>query len=146
MKIYNAHHQWWNIFRYSGSNFHNIHNKKVLDVYQGKDAEGQKVILWKRHNRANQRWSVVYQDKHSKIRGKGYNNQFGFHIMRPFVMRSRLGVRRVVECVSNAYVRSRKYYHNRKAQHWVFDNKSKTVQSYYWRNRAVEITSNGNSA
>jgi hypothetical protein len=102
--------------------------------------------LWKRHNGWNQRWRVVYVDKSKKMLGKGkYNGRFGFHIMRPFVMRSRLGVRRVIECVSNAYLRSKKYYHNRKAQHFVFDNKSKTVQGWYWKNRAIEITSSGGS-
>jgi hypothetical protein len=102
--------------------------------------------MWKRHNGWNQRWRVVYTDKAGKMRTKGFNKGFGFHINRPFVMRSRLGVRRVIECVSNAYVRSRKYYHNRKAQHWIFENKTKSIQSYYWRNRAMEITSSGNSA
>jgi hypothetical protein len=118
----------------------------VLDVSGGKDAEGQRVIVWGRHNRANQRWRLVYVDKHTKIQGKGYSNKYGFYIMRPFYMRSRLPMKRVVECVSNAYTRHKRWARGRKAQQWVFDNKSKTVQSYYWRNRAVEITSNGNSS
>jgi hypothetical protein len=66
--------------------------------------------------------------------------------MRPFYVRSRMPMRRVVECVSNAYTRLKRYAKGRKAQQWVFDNKSKTLQSYYWRNRAVEITSSGNSS
>jgi hypothetical protein len=41
-------------------------NKKVVDVQGAKDAEGQKVIVWNRHNRSNQRWRVVYMDKSSK--------------------------------------------------------------------------------
>jgi hypothetical protein len=66
--------------------------------------------------------------------------------MRPFYVRSRMPMRRVVECVSNAYTRLMRYAYGRKAQQWVFDIKSKTLQSYYWRNRAVEITSSGNSS
>jgi hypothetical protein len=64
---------------------------------------------------------------------------------RAFYIRSRMPMRRVVECVSNAYLRHKRWYKNRRAQEWIFDGKSKTVQSYYWRNRAIEITSNGNS-
>jgi hypothetical protein len=65
--------------------------------------------------------------------------------MRPFYVRSRMGVRRVWECVSNAYVRHKRQVKNRKAQHWVFDQKSKTIQGNYWKNRAIEITSSGKS-
>jgi hypothetical protein len=101
--------------------------------------------MWNRHNGWNQRWRVVYTDKAKKIRTKGYNSRFGFHINRPFFIRSRMPMRRVIECISNAYIRTKRYYKNRRAQEWIFDGKSKTVQSYYWRNRAIEITSNGNS-
>jgi hypothetical protein len=121
-------------------------NKKALDVYQNKDREGQKLIMWRRHNGWNQRWRIVYTDKASKIKGKGYNSRFGFHGMRPFYVRSRMPMQRVVECVSNAYIRLKRFARGRKAQQWVFDNRSKTIQSYYWRNRAVEITSNGGSS
>jgi hypothetical protein len=65
--------------------------------------------------------------------------------MRPFYIRSRMPMRRVIECVSNAYLRHKRWYKNRKAQHWVFNNVSKTIQGNYWKNRAIEITSNGKS-
>jgi hypothetical protein len=94
----------------------------------------------------NQRWRIVYADKAKKIGVKTYNKRFGFHGSRPFIVRSRMPMQRVVECVSNAYIRLKKFYRNRKAQQWIFDNRSKTIQSFYWRNRAVEITSNGNSS
>ena len=122
-----------------------MQSKKAIDVFQNKDKEGQKVIMWKRHNGWNQRWRVVYQDKHTKIQSKGYNKKFGFHIMRPFYFRSRMPLRRVVECVSNAYLRHKRWYKNRKAQQWVFNNKNKTIEGWYWKNRAIEITSNGKS-
>jgi hypothetical protein len=67
-------------------------------------------------------------------------------MMRPFYMRSRLPMKRVIECVSNAYVRIKKYAKGRKAQQWVFDGTSKTIQGNYWKNRAIEITSNGGSS
>jgi hypothetical protein len=79
------------------------------------------------------------------MQGKGLNKKFGFHIMRPFYFRSRLPWKRVIECVSNAYPRLKKYAKGRKAQQWVFNNKNKTVEGWYWKNRAIEITSNGKS-
>jgi hypothetical protein len=42
----------------------NVKNNKVLDVKGGKDAEGQTVWVWKRHNKANQRWNVIYVDEY----------------------------------------------------------------------------------
>jgi hypothetical protein len=65
--------------------------------------------------------------------------------MRPFYMRSRLPMKRVIECVSNAYLRHKRYAKGRMAQQWIFDGVSKTVQGWYWKNRAIEITSNGGS-
>jgi len=102
--------------------------------------------MWNRHNGLNQRWRIIYQDKSTKIRGKGYNSRFGFHIRRPFYFRSRMPMKRVVECVSNAYLRHKRWAKGRKAQQWIFDNTSKTIQGWYWKNRAIEITSNGNSS
>jgi hypothetical protein len=55
-------------------------------------------------------------------------------------------MKRVVECVSNAYIRLKRYAKGRKAQQWLFDNVSKTIQGNYWKNRAIEITSSGNSS
>jgi hypothetical protein len=65
---------------------------------------------------------------------------------RPFYFRSRMPMKRVIECVSNAYVRQKKYAKGRKAQQWIFDGRSKTIQGTYWKNRAIEITSNGGSS
>jgi hypothetical protein len=65
---------------------------------------------------------------------------------RPFYIRSRMPMKRVVECISNAYTRIKRYAKGRKAQQWIFDGRSKTIQGNYWKNRAIEITSNGNSS
>lgn len=64
----------------------NVHNKKVFDVYGGKDLEAQNVISYRRHNGANQRWRIVYVDKKSKAPTKGLNKSFGFYINRPFYL------------------------------------------------------------
>jgi hypothetical protein len=60
----------------------------ALDVYQGKDVEAQKVIVWKKHNGANQRWRVVYVDKSKKEATSGFSKEWGFYINRPLYFRS----------------------------------------------------------
>jgi len=71
-------------------------NKKCLDVHGGKDEEGRNVIMWNRHNGANQRWKVVYVDKAAPIPKEGFNKDFGFYVNRPFYIVSRLPMKRVV--------------------------------------------------
>jgi len=46
----------------------------------------------------NQKWSVMYVDQAKPIPSKGFNKDYGFHINRPFYIRSRLPFQRVAEC------------------------------------------------
>ena len=107
----------------------NVKNKKVLDVWQGKDKEGQKVIVWKRHNGLNQRWRIVYLDAKARDKIKGMNSNFGFYINRPFYIVSKMWMSRVIEVVGgrNLVIKSR--VHGRKSQQFVFDQTSKTIKS-----------------
>jgi hypothetical protein len=100
---------------YQGNNFVNMYNKKVLDVHGGRDEEGRKVIVWKRHNGANQRWRVIYKDDAAKDATKGMNKDFGFYINRPFYFRSRLPMRRIAEVVGSD-VKLRRYHGSRVRQ------------------------------
>jgi hypothetical protein len=52
---------------------------------------------------------------------------------------------RVIECIGNSRVEIKRYTKGRKAQQFIFDQKSKTIQSNYWKNRAIEIPGNGNN-
>jgi len=102
MQIYSTNSGWFQIFRYGGekdAHFENLYNKKCLDVHGGKDEEGRPVIVWNRHNGANQKWTIIYTDKADKVQSKGLHADFGFHIGRPFYFRSRLPMKRVVECI-----------------------------------------------
>jgi hypothetical protein len=38
-------------------------DNRALDVYQGKDAEAQKVVVYKRHGGRNQKWKIQYVDE-----------------------------------------------------------------------------------
>jgi hypothetical protein len=73
-------------------------DNRVLDVYQGKDSEHQRVIVSKRHGRRQQKWRVVYVDQKGKGQTSGLVGNFGIHANRPFYLRSRLPMQRVMEC------------------------------------------------
>jgi hypothetical protein len=121
-------------------------NKKAVDVYQNKDIEGQKVIVWRKHNGWNQRWRVIYLDgkNYKKERTTGFDKEYGFYINRPFYFRSRLPMQRIVELVPWD-CRLRRYYTGRRNQQtWRFDRKSNTIANQNWKNYSIDITSNGN--
>jgi bacillopeptidase F (M6 metalloprotease family) len=104
------------------------------------------VIQVKRADRANQRWKVVYLDKAKKEPTSGLNEEFGFYINRPFYLISRLPMRRVAQCHGANNIALNRWLKNRKDQMFVFDGVSKTIRSHNWKNNAMEIQSNGNSA
>jgi hypothetical protein len=131
------------MFIYSGSQFQNLYNKKVLDVSGGKDVEGQNVIVWKSHGGVNQRWRVVYLDKAEKEQTTGLNKEFGMHCNRPFYLVSRLWMKRVAECQGASNVFLKRYRANQAVQQWYFDCKTKTIRSNYWKNYAMQIPGNG---
>jgi hypothetical protein len=84
-------------FRFEKGYLINVKTNKVFDVSGGKDAEAQKVIMYNKHNGANQRWKVVSVDQ-SKEQSKGLIEDFGLYANRPFYIRSRLPNRRFAEC------------------------------------------------
>jgi len=45
-----------------------------------------------------QEWTVIYLDKSKDEDTKGFNEEYGFYINRPFYLRSRMPFHRVAEC------------------------------------------------
>jgi len=123
--------------------FINIQNGKALDVHGGKDEEGRKVIVWNKHGKVNQKWSIVYLDKADKIETKGLNEEFGFHINRPFYFRSRLPMKRVAECLGANNIQLKRWRRNQPQQQFFFEEKTKTIRSNHWKNYAMEVQGNG---
>jgi hypothetical protein len=117
----------------------NPNNNKVLDIEGGKDAEGQPVIVWNKHGKANQRWRIIYLDKAEKMQEKGLHEDFGFHINRPFYIRSRLPMQRLAEMHGNTYIYMRRWVLNRKGQVWRFNGQDKTIRNENWKNYAAFI-------
>jgi hypothetical protein len=134
------------LFKYEDEHFLNWNNGKALDVHGGKDEEGRKVIMWKRHNGANQRWKVVYLDKSEKDQTEGLNKEFGMHCSRPFYLRSKMFMRRVAMVHGANNIDLRRWRKNNKTQQFYFDCASKTIRSNHWKNYAMEIQSNGGSS
>jgi hypothetical protein len=78
------------MFKYENEHFCNVkQTNKCLDVSGGKDVEGQAVIVYNRHNGANQRWKILYTDK-VVTQSSGLDKESGLHINRPFYIQSRL--------------------------------------------------------
>jgi hypothetical protein len=105
----------------------------------------QPIIVNKRHGGANQRWKIVYLDKAEKEPTKGLNAEFGFHINRPFIIRSRMPMKRVAECVGANNVMQKTLRTNVKGQQWYFDQVSKTIKNNQWKSHSLDIQSNGGS-
>jgi hypothetical protein len=74
------------------------------------------VIISERKNAANQKWKVVYLDEAKKDQTKGLEEDFGFHINRPFYIRSRMPFKRVVEMIGASNITLKRYAKGRKAQ------------------------------
>jgi hypothetical protein len=144
MQIWSTNSQWFQIFKYQNEHFVNWQNGKCLDVSGGKDVEGQAVIVHQRHNGANQRWKVVYVDT-VKTETKGLNEEFGFHINRPFYLVSELPFNRVAEMLGGTNMVLKRWRKNTRQQQFWFDEVSKTIRNNYWKNYCLDIQSNGNS-
>jgi hypothetical protein len=137
------------VFQLQGERFVNPTDNRVLEITDRKDEEGQAVIVNKqndnKNNNANQRWKIIYLDKADKIRTKGFNKEFGFHINRPFYIRSRMPMQRVAECHGANNVWLKRWRKNTTAQQWYFDEVSKTLKNNHWKSHSLDIQSNGGS-
>jgi hypothetical protein len=76
---------------------------------------------------------------------KGLNEEFGFHINRPFYLVSQLPFNRVLECIGATHLYIKRWRKNVTQQQFFFDEKTKTIRSKTWTNYAMQITSNGGS-
>jgi bacillopeptidase F (M6 metalloprotease family) len=146
MQIWSTNSGWFQIFKFEKSQFINWTNNKVLDVTNSKDEEGNPVGVAENTGKNNQKWRVVYLDKAKAIETKGLNEEFGFHINRPFYIRSRLPMQRVIECHGANNVWLKRWRKNTTAQQWYFDEVSKTIKNNHWKSHSLDIQGNGASS
>jgi hypothetical protein len=104
-----------------------------------KDVEGEPVRVQNNNKSVNQRWNVVYLDKADKLETKGLNEEFGFHINRPFYIVSELPFNRVAEMLGGRNIVLKRWRKNQRQQQFWFDEKTKTVRNNYWKNYVLEI-------
>jgi len=86
----------------------------------------------------------VYVDT-VKTETKGLNEEFGFHINRPFYLVSELPFNRILEMTGgNQVPKLKRWRNNARNQQWFFDEVTKTIRSNYWKNYCIEIDGSGN--
>jgi hypothetical protein len=118
---------------------------KVVDIAGNKIVEGKKVSVYKKTGAANQKWKLVYVKDAPAIRAKGYNKVYGFYINRPFYFMSKLPMERVLDVTGgkNVLLASR---NGKDTQKWTFDEKSKTIKSFAYKAKCLDIENAGQSA
>jgi len=105
---------WQADFSFKNDQFVLKRNNQVLDATNN-DSEGQQTQISNNNGSIQQKWKVVYVDKATKEATEGMNEQFGFHINRPFYIRSRLPMKRIAECVGANNVVLKRWRNNVKA-------------------------------
>ena len=120
MQVWSTNSGWFQIFRYEEEHFINAKGK-ALDVHGGKDEEARKVIVYNRHNGANQKWTIKYLDQVEDGPKKGLNKDFGFEINRPFYIRSRMTMNRFIAYKGNSSLGIKSWVDGDKDFKWVFD-------------------------
>jgi len=135
---------WWSDISFKDGYFVNNKSGQVLDA-TSQSVEGTQTVMSNKQNIPQQKWRVEYVDKAEKEKTQGFNEEFGFHINRPFYIRSRLPMRRVAECHGANNVWLKRWRKNTTAQQWYFDGVSKTIRNNHWKSHALDIQSNGGS-
>jgi len=90
-----------------------------------------------------QRWKIVYTDEIDKERSEGFDKEHGLYINRPFYLKSRMPMGRVMESIGASNVTLKKWRNNTKAQQWRFDRVTNTIKNMNWTNYALEMSANG---
>jgi len=81
-----------------------VKNGKCLDVDHSRDEEGRNVLAWGKHNGANQRWNVLYTTDVEAEAKEGFDKEYGLYINRPFYIKSRMPMGRVMESIGASNV------------------------------------------
>jgi hypothetical protein len=74
------------------------------------------------------------------------NEDFGFHVNRPFYLVSALPINRVLELQGGHNLKLYRYVKGRTEQQFYFDGVSKTIKSQRYKDRSIEVNSNGNAS
>jgi hypothetical protein len=141
---------WYNFFAYDETKgvFYSLEdNNRCVGVEGAKDEEGTNLQIGACNGSAAQKWKLIYQDKAEKTRTEGLNKDFGIEINRPFFLVTKMDSERIVECQGASALRLKRAapLRNNLAQHFFFDEVSKTIKSQQWKDRSLTIQNNGRS-
>jgi hypothetical protein len=128
LQAYSTNARWFQLFRYENGYFINIKDKRVFDIANGDDNEGQNVMVWKRHGTLNQQFDVKYLDELKPELKKGdFFPEWGMYVGKEFSIKSKLGARYVTVVDEHSVVL--KTRSSMKVQKWYFDFKSRTIKN-----------------
>jgi hypothetical protein len=87
-----------------------------------------------------QKWNITYVDNAANFTTEGLDEQSGFEINRPFYIRSRMPMKRVITMHANRWIYLRRW-NPAQAKHaqWRFDIKTKTLYNMHFSKYIMHI-------
>jgi hypothetical protein len=110
--------------------------------------EAGRVQVHKKNGTAAQKWKLVYVDKAEKIKTEGVHDSIGIEMGKPFLIRSRMWMNRVIEWDGGSNLNIRDLAPNgiEPKQFFVVDPVSQTIEPLSNKQKALAIQSNGNGS
>jgi hypothetical protein len=146
LQLWHANGHWFQVFKFQSNYFVNVKDERVFTVEGAKDTEGQNVVVSKKNWAINQKWQIRYVDQAEDSKNSGLYTPYQIYLGRPFVIRSRLPMQRVLTVVGgrNLVIKT----HDRADQNQVFflDPATKTIKSVGNKIKSIDIQNSGNSA
>jgi len=115
----------------------------VISVGSGKDREGDNVECLAKDFKLSQKWSVVYVNEAEKSKTKGMYKPFGIYLSRPFYIRSKMPMQRVLEVVNGRNLIIKTMDRTKEQQIFFLDPKSHTIKSVMHKEASIDIQNSG---
>jgi len=146
LQLWHTNGHWFQVFKFQSNYFVNVKDDRVFTVEGAKDSEGQNVVVSKKNWAINQKWQIRYVDQAEDSKNSGLYTPYQIYLGRPFIIRSRLPMQRVLTVVGgrNLVIKT----HDRTEQNQVFflDPGTKTIKSVGNKMKSIDIQNSGNSA
>lgn len=116
-----------------------------MDVAGGRDTQNNNIGFWRRHNKINQQFDIIYADDMPRQAKRGeMDSYWGLRVNTPFHIVSGLADGRYLQNLGRQLVI--KTPNGLPTQTWFFDQKTKTIKS--WKNKgwSLDIKGSGRSS
>jgi hypothetical protein len=110
-----------------------------LTVIDSKDEEGAEVGITKKTFTINQKWKVIYVQDALAAKTSGMYTPMGLHLGRPFVIRSRMPMQRVLDVDNGTNVYIKTHDRTLESQVWFLDAASKTIKNVKYKDKSLDI-------